>query len=137
MDFKSLYENPKFYGSFSGQNRFLDELKKQGVRTKGARKFLRKVDSYTLHKPMQKPPKFRRVFTKRIGYLFQIDLVDMQSMSKYNNGYKWLITIIDTFSKKAWVLKTKSKHGSTITTTMRPFLQRNTPEKIEFDQVTF
>ena len=135
MDFKALYQNPKFYGSFSGQNRFIQSLKKQGISTKGVRKSLRKINSYTLHKPVRKPPKYRRVFTKRIGYLYQIDLVDMQSMVNYNNGYKWLITVIDTFSKKAWVFKTKSKHGPVITSTMQPFLQQNTPEKMEFDQV--
>ena len=135
MDVKSLYQNPSIPGSFAGKSRFIEGLKTRNLRTRGVRKALRGVDSYTLHKPVRKPPKFRRVYTKRIGYLFQIDLCDMQAMKDQNDGFSWLITIIDTFSKKAWVLKTKRKDGLSITKVMRNFLQANTPEKIEFDQV--
>ena len=72
MSFQSLYQNPRFYGSFAGRARFIERLRAQGIRTRGVSKALRKVDSYTLHKPVRKPPKFRRVYTKRIGYLYQV-----------------------------------------------------------------
>ena len=50
-------------------------------------------------------------------------------MSKFeheNDGYRWFITIIDTFSKKVWAFKTKQKTGKAIVEIMRPFLESNT-----------
>ena len=134
MDFKTLYNDPKFSGSFTGQERFISALKNAGISSRGARRALQKIDSYTLHKPVKKPLLYRRVYTKRIGYLYQIDLVDMTKFSKENRGYKWFITCLDTFSKKAWAFKIKDKRGKTITNAMRGFLTQNPPEKIEFDQ---
>ena len=135
MDFKSLYEDPRFYGSFTGKSRFSKQLENQQISSRNVDKGLRKIDSYTLHKPVRKPLKYRRVYTKRIGYLFQIDLCDMQAMKDQNDGFSWLITIIDTFSKRAWVRKSKTKNGVSITKAMTSFLRSNKPEKIEFDQV--
>ena len=37
------------------------------------------------------------------------DLADMQSLSKYNIGIKYLLCAIDLFSKYAWVISIKDK----------------------------
>ena len=45
-------------------------------------------------------------------------------MFKYENvneGYRWCITIIDTFSKKAWTFKLEIKSGKAIVEVMKPF----------------
>ena len=39
------------------------------------------------------------------------DLVDMQSFSKFNNGIKYLLMVIDVFSKYGWIVPLKSKTG--------------------------
>ena len=60
-----------------------------------------------------------RHLLKGIHDLWQTDLVDMQSLSNYNDGVKLLHTCIDTFSKNAWVrllktrlVKVSPKHSS-------------------------
>ena len=40
--------------------------------------------------------------------------VDMQSLSKYNRGIKYLFCAIDLFSKYTWVVSLKDKRGITI-----------------------
>ena len=42
------------------------------------------------------------------------DLADMQSLSKYNKGIKYLLCAIDLFSKYAWVVPIKDKKGVSI-----------------------
>ena len=42
------------------------------------------------------------------------DLADMQSLSKYNKGIKYLLCALDLFSKYAWVVSLKAKKGVTI-----------------------
>ena len=138
MDVKNLYQNPKFPASFAGKQRFYDAVRSKDKKTKfkAIENALKSVDSYTLHKPVQKPQKYRRIFTKGIKYLYQIDLVDMTKFQKQNSGYRWIITIIDTFSKKAWAFKMKRKSAKSIMTVMVPFLRENNPQKMEFDQGT-
>ena len=41
--------------------------------------------------------------------IWGIDLADMQSLSKYNKGIKYLLCAIDLFSKYAWVVPIKEK----------------------------
>ena len=42
----------------------------------------------------------RRVIIKGIDDFLQADLVEMIAYESYNRGYRCLLTIIDTFSKK-------------------------------------
>ena len=126
MSVKQLYQDPKFSGSFSGQNRFYKTLRKNNhlVSRKTVGEVLKATDSYTLHKPTRKPTLYRRIYTKGIDYLYQCDLVDLSSLKNENDGFKWIITIIDTFSKKAWAFKMKRKTASSIVEVMTPFFRR-------------
>ena len=44
--------------------------------------------------------------------IWGVDLADMQSLSKYNKGIKYLLCAIDLFSKYAWVIPLKDKKGT-------------------------
>ena len=46
--------------------------------------------------------------------IWSVDLADMQSLSKYNQGIKYLLCVIDLFSKYAWVIPIKDKKGTSI-----------------------
>ena len=49
---------------------------------------------------------------------------DMQSMSKYNKGIKYLLCVIDIFSKYAWVVSLKDKKGTSIVNAFQKNLSR-------------
>ena len=138
MSWKKLYKDPNFPGSFGGKKQFYRHVRVLYplVKFKDVEKFLMSNDSYTLHKPVRAPRRYRRIYTKGIDYLYQIDLVDMSKFFRENNGFKWIITCIDTFSKKAWAFKMRDKSGISITNAMKVLLLVNRPQKIEFDQGT-
>ena len=138
MNIKKLYNDPKFSASFAGKKRFVNAIisKNKNLKRKKVEEELKKIDSYTLHKPARKTKLFRRIYTKGIRYIYQIDLIDMTKFKNENDDYRWLITIIDTFSKKAWAFKLKRKTSKAIMNVMKPFLLSNTPTKMEFDQGT-
>ena len=46
--------------------------------------------------------------------MWDIDLVDMQSLSKYNKEIEYLLCAIDLFSKYAWLVPIKDKKGISI-----------------------
>ena len=46
--------------------------------------------------------------------IWGVDLADMQSLSKYNKGIKYLLCAIDLFSKYAWAVPIKDKKGTSM-----------------------
>ena len=58
--------------------------------------------------------KKRKVYSSFIDNIWGVDLDDMQSLSKYNKGIRYLLCAIDLFSKYAWVVPLRDKRGITI-----------------------
>ena len=59
----------------------------------------------------------------------------MQSLSKYNKGIKYLLCVIDLFSKYAWVIPIKDKKGTIIVNAFKKIIsKKRKPNKIWFDQ---
>ena len=67
-----------------------------------------------LHKPIIKKFKKRKVYSSFKDNIWGVDLADMQSLSKFNKGFKYLLCAIDLLSKYAWVIPIKDKKGSSI-----------------------
>ena len=67
-----------------------------------------------IHKPIIRKFKKRKVYSSFRDNIWGVDLVDMQSLSKYNKGIKYLLCAIDLFSKYAWVVPIKDKKGISI-----------------------
>lgn len=72
-----------------------------------------------IHKPARKHYKRRKVIIRGIDETFQADLVDMLAYAKQNRGFKYLLTVIDTFSKYAWTIPIKDKNGKSVTKAMK------------------
>ena len=81
--------------------------------------------------------KFRR---QRIIPLYKdetwsADLIDKSSLSKYNNNCKFILTVIDIFTKYAWAIPLKNKSGLSITIGFKTILSEGRkPEKLWVDR---
>ena len=53
------------------------------------------------------------------------DLVDMQLISKYNKGFRFLLCIIDIYNKYAWFIPLNDKKGTTITNAFQKSLNES------------
>ena len=58
--------------------------------------------------------KRRKVYSSFRDNIWGVDLADMQSLSKYNRGIRYLLCAIYLFSKYAWVILLKDKKGISI-----------------------
>ena len=83
-------------------------------RTK-TQEYLSKQDAYTLHKQRSKRFPRRKTLSKGIGDLYQVDLVDLSNISHHNDAYRYLLTCVDVFSKKAWAIPLLSKSSRHVT----------------------
>ena len=80
-----------------------------------------------LHKPIRRKFQKRVVFAKGVDEIWAADLVDMQSFSKYNNGFKYILMIIDVFSKYGWAIPLKTKNGIGVANALRTIFIKNKP----------
>ena len=88
-----------------------------------------------LHKPVIKKFKIRKVYSSFRDNIWGVDLADMQSLSKFNNGYKYLLCVIDLFSNYEWVIPLRDEKGtSTVKAFQRIISQGCKPNKIWVDQ---
>ena len=67
-----------------------------------------------LHKPIIKNFKIRKVYSSFKDNIWGVDLADMQLISKYNKGIRYLLCVIDLFSRYAWVIPLKNEKGERI-----------------------
>lgn len=67
-----------------------------------------------LHRPARKSFPRRHTILRGLSDLFQADLVEMIPYAKENNGYKYILTCINCFSKEAFCLPLKSKQSSEV-----------------------
>ena len=67
-----------------------------------------------LHRQIIKKSKRRKVYSSFRDNIWGLDLVDMQPLSKHNKGIRYLLRVIDLFSKYAKVVPLKDKKGRSI-----------------------
>ena len=84
-----------------------------------------------LHKPIIKKFKKRKVYSSFKDNIWGVDLADMQSLSKYNKGIKYLLCAIDLFSKYAWVIPIKDKKGTSIVNAFQKIVMIQTDSQIK------
>ena len=75
-----------------------------------------------LHKPIIKKFKKRKVYSSFRDNIWGVDLADMQSLSKYTKGNKYLLCTIDLLSKYAWVVPLKDKISVSIVNTFKKII---------------
>ena len=87
-----------------------------------------------LHKPVSTKYQRRRVYVNGIDEIWAADLIDMRAFSKYNRGVKYLLAVIDIFSKYGWLMPLKDKTGKSVTKTLKKIFKERKPTKIWVDK---
>ena len=122
------YKDPRAPGSFGG----IGSVRRYG----GKLNELSKTDAYTLHKTARVRFPRRKTYSKGTGDLFQIDLVDLTDISSHNDGYRYLLTCIDVFTKRAWAVPVKTKSGRDVTSALEKILDDGTCNMLQSDKGT-
>ena len=122
MEFSDSYYTPSRTSAFGGKQNFLKAHSKR--KRDEAEIWLRAQDAYTLHKPVKTKFKRRPTLVAGPGEQLQADLMDVSSHSMANDGVKFLLTVIDVFSKKAWAIPIKRKTGEAVSEALKGLFER-------------
>ena len=87
-----------------------------------------------LHKPIRRKFKKRRVLVNGIDKIWAADLVDMQPFTKFNRGVKYLLAVIDVFSKYGWLIPLKDKTDKSVPSALKTIFEERKPEKMWVDK---
>ena len=88
-----------------------------------------------LYKAIIRKFKKRKVYSFFRDNIWGVDLADMESLSKYNKGIKYLLCTIDFFSKYAGVVLLKDKKGTIIVNAFQKIISKGRKaNKIWVDQ---
>lgn len=81
--------------------------------------WLSKQEVYTLYKNTTKRFKRGYIPPVRTNYQHESDLIDMTQFSKENDNYKYILLMIDTFSRFVWCLPLKTKKTNEVVKSMK------------------
>ena len=117
-DLSKIYHDPKDPGSLGGVERLLRrarQLHVPGATRQAVQEYLKSEQAYTLHKPALRRFTRNHTYVAGIDVQWQADLADMQGIARQNGGMRYLLTVIDVFSKYAWAVPVHSKDAKSIT----------------------
>jgi transposase InsO family protein len=112
--------------------------KKIKINRQQVKEWLASQEAYTMHRRMLKKFHRNKGITRGIDDLWQIDLADMQNISKYNDNFRYLVTCIDVFSKFAWVIPIKNKQAKSVLEAFKIIIENSSrkPNNLQSDQGT-
>ena len=139
---KKLYYNPSGSGSFGGVDRLYRNAiaaKIPNITRAKVCEFLAGQQAYTLHRPARRHFKRNPIYASGIDRQWQADLADMQSIANENGNARYMLTVIDVFSKYAWAVPVLNKDAATITAAFNEVLAKakpRRPERLQTDKGT-
>lgn len=103
-----------------------------------AKSILEGVEGYTLHREYKQPKFYNPYYVRKRRENVQADLIDVSKISRQNDGVKFLLLLIDIFTKKVWVYPLKNKSAGTMADALESWLEslRVLPGKLVTDRGT-
>ena len=130
-------------GSFQGINKLYKAVKEDRVYNitySQIEKWLSTNKGYSLHKPVKKVKRRNRVMVSGMDDQFEADLasLDKEIYVKENDGYKYLLVVIDVFSRYLWVKPLKDKSASNVISAFDDIFKssQRIPKRIRTDRGT-
>ena len=137
---KKIYFNPEEPGSFEGVDKLYKRVKKDGkfkISRNRIKKWLQNQLSYSLNKHVNRNFKRGKVLVAGIDDQFEADLASMADFSSENDGFKYLLVVIDVFSRFGWVEPLKNKSADNIVIAFNKILSEGRkPRRLRTDAAT-
>jgi len=117
------------------------KTKKAKLQSVGSTKtWLEEQDAYKLHRPVTKLCARNPYTVTNVRDVWECDLLDVQSYAKYNDDYRYILSVIDVFSKFLYLIPVKIKSEPAVTAAFlsifddKPKLSTRTPVWVRTDK---
>ena len=104
----TIYENPSHYAAYGGVKQLHSAVQQDSTKSE-VEQFLDKNRTYRKFKKNKTNFKRVRIFALSLGVMFQSDLFDVQKLSRSNNGYRYILVVVDCFSRMIYARPLKRK----------------------------
>ena len=131
---KKHYTNVREPASFTSVSKLRHHHFKK-TQIKNIAEALEDVDAYTIHKPYKRRFVRHKTQTWGVDRQWQIDLIDMGEMVKYNKGVRYILAAIDVFSRYAFAQPCKSKKATDVLEAFKKMTKDRHPKKVQSDKV--
>ena len=114
---EKIYFDPAHPASYEGPLRLYKYVKKEGkykISHSQIKNWIQKHESYSRNKGVKRNFQRGRVIVAGIDDQFDVDLASLASYADENDGYKYLLVVIDIFSRYGWVEPLKDKTSNEI-----------------------
>lgn len=110
----SVYKDPKT--GFKGVHALFGEISKyyHGITRNDVAAWLARHPTHTLHRVQEEEKSKKPVVVRGPWLYWQADLVDYSRTKTFNFGEAFLLTVVDIFSKFAWVVPLANKQPETM-----------------------
>jgi len=128
-------KNKKY--AFSGISKIYEHYK-GALPVEKIEKELSEIQTYSRHKEGKKNKEFNPFYVYRANEMWQADLMYLPDYKRESQGYKYLLCVLDVFSRKLFIRKLKKKDTNTIVEKFDSIHKEInvTPEKIVVDKGT-
>ena len=129
---EKIFRTPEDPGALGGAERLYRraiELNVPGVIRTAFADYLHGQQAYKLHKPARRKYKRNKTYVADIDAQWQADLANMLGLASQNDGMRYILTVIDVFSKYAWSEPVRSKDAGAVADALKLVLLQASPRK--------
>ena len=134
---REIYYDVRNPASFSSVDKLYNEARTRNNRIKRAdvEKFLSGEIAYTLHRRIVRRFTRNPIISRFHTELAQADLIDVSRYAKQNGNNKFILTLIDVFSKYAYAVVIKNKSGLSVSAALTKIFESGyRPGSLQTDQ---
>lgn len=136
---KDLYYNTDNPTAYAGLDKFYRTVQREGVhslsRTK-VKHWLSEQRVYTAHRPVVKTIEHRRVIVSAKHQQWDGDTINMTGFSADNQGWVYILILIDIFTRYVWTVPLKTLRGKEMVSALKSVFEEYHPEKLRTDKGT-
>lgn len=133
MEISEQYYTHRLPSSYRGLQALQRDVEKR-YPSSVVNNWLSSQNTYTLHKDVKRRFPRRRYLVAHIDEQFQADLVDLKQYGRANRGIRYLLCVIDVFSKFAYVEPIKTKSGEHVKEAFEKIFAKAVPKVVYSDR---
>jgi hypothetical protein len=126
-------KNKKY--AFSGISKIYEHYK-GGLKVKDIKEGLSEIPTYTRHKEGKKTKIFNPFYVRYVNEMWQADIMYLPDYKETCKGYKYLLCVLDVFSRKLFIRKLRKKDTKSVIKEFDDIHKEvnSSPEKIVVDK---